>query len=107
MDMKKANSPNFLQKLQDKWQLQSLWQVVLVLTAFALTGTTVLWIKKPLFDLLGITMEKGGFWKTVLYLIFVLPLYQLILLAWGFLLGQFSFFWEKEKQFFRRVVGKK
>lgn len=107
MDMKKANSPNFLQKLQDKWQLQSLWQVVLVLTAFALTGTTVLWIKKPLFDLLGISMEKGGFWKTVLYLIFVLPLYQLILLAWGFLLGQFSFFWEKEKQFFRRVVGKK
>lgn len=107
MDMKKANSPNFLQKLQDKWQLQSLWQVVLVLTAFALTGTTVLWIKKPLFDLLGISIEKGGFWKTVLYLIFVLPLYQLILLAWGFLLGQFSFFWEKEKQFFRRVVGKK
>lgn len=107
MDMKKANSPNFLQKLQDKWQLQSLWQVVLVLTAFALTGTTVLWIKKPLFDLLGISMEKGGFWKTVLYLIFVLPLYQLILLAWGFLLGQFSFFWEKEKQFFRRVMGKK
>jgi len=107
MDMKKANSPNFLQKLQDKWQLQSLLQVVLVLTAFALTGTTVLWIKKPLFDLLGISMEKGGFWKTVLYLIFVLPLYQLILLAWGFLLGQFSFFWEKEKQFFRRVMGKK
>ena len=107
MDMKKANSPNFLQKLQDKWQLQSLWQVFLVLTVFALTGTTVLWIKKPLFDLLGISMEKGGFWKTVLYLIFVLPLYQLILLAWGFLLGQFSFFWEKEKQFFRRLMGKK
>ncbi|WP_228527659.1 DUF6787 family protein [Pararhodonellum marinum] len=103
--MQKESTPKsgFLQKLRSKWQLKSIWQVVLVLLVFALTGFTVLFIKKPLFDFLGISLEKGGFWKTVLYLIFVLPLYQLILLFYGFLLGQFHFFWEKEKLFFRRV----
>jgi len=74
---------------------------------FALTGFTILFIKKPIFDFLGINMEKGGFWKTVLYLLLVLPLYQIILLLWGFLLGQFGFFWEKEKQFLRRISGRK
>lgn len=102
--MKKVN---WLEKLQNKWQLNSIKQVLLVLLVFALTGFTILFIKQPIFDLLGISMEKGGFWKTVLYLLLVLPLYQAVLLGWGFIFGQFSFFWEHEKKFFRRIVGKK
>lgn len=97
---------NFLERLKIKWQLKSLWQVGAILTVFAFTGTTVLFIKQPIFDFLGITLEKGGFWKTVLYLLFVLPLYQIILLFYGFVFGQFGFFWEKEKQFLRRITGK-
>jgi hypothetical protein len=38
-----------------------------------------------------------------LYLLLVLPLYQIILLMYGFIFGQFNFFWEKEKQIFRRI----
>lgn len=101
------SKPNFLQRLQAKWKLKSLLQVVLVLIVFALTGFTILFIKKPIFDFLGVSMERGGFWKTVLYLLLVLPLYQIILLMWGFVFGQFSFFWEKEKQFIRRIAGKR
>ena len=102
-----TEKPGFLQRLQTKWKLNSLLQVVLVLIVFALTGFTILFIKKPIFDFLGVSMERGGFWKTVLYLLLVLPLYQIILLMWGFVFGQFSFFWEKEKQFIRRIIGKK
>lgn len=105
--MKKKDSPSFLEKLQTKWKLKSLWQVVIVLLVFALTGFTILFIKKPIFDLLGVNMESGGFWKTILYLLLVLPLYQVVLLFWGFLLGQFDFFWEKEKQIFRRIFGRR
>lgn len=103
----KKDSPSFLEKLQTKWKLKSLWQVVIVLLVFALTGFTILFIKKPIFDLLGVDMESGGIWKTILYLLLVLPLYQVVLLFWGFLLGQFDFFWEKEKQIFRRIFGKR
>ncbi|QDH78325.1 hypothetical protein FKX85_04430 [Echinicola soli] len=97
------NEEGFLKRLQQKWQLKSIWQVLLVLLAFACTGFTVLYIKQPIFDLLGVDMSSGGFWKTVIYLLLVLPLYQIMLLFYGFLFGQFSFFWEKEKKIFKRI----
>ncbi|MGY6559081.1 MAG: DUF6787 family protein [Nitritalea sp.] len=100
-----AAGSNFMTRLKEKWGLKSMWQVGLILLVFALTGTTVLLIKQPLLQLLGVDMSQGGAWKTVLYLLFVLPLYQLILLFYGALLGQFSFFWEKEKALFRRIFG--
>ncbi|EIM74079.1 hypothetical protein A3SI_16657 [Nitritalea halalkaliphila LW7] len=102
---KSTARPHFMTRLKEKWGLKSMWQVVLILLVFALTGTTVLLIKQPLLQFLGVDMSQGGAWKTVLYLLFVLPLYQLILLFYGALLGQFSFFWEKEKALFRRIFG--
>ena len=31
--------------------------------------------------------------------------YQVLLLAWGAVFGQFRFFWEKEKRLFRLLFG--
>ncbi|WP_215226478.1 DUF6787 family protein [Echinicola shivajiensis] len=97
------NQQSYLKRLQKKWQLKSLGQVLLVLLVFACTGLTVVFIKQPIFDFLGVNMESGGVWKTLLYLLLVLPLYQIMLLFYGFLFGQFSFFWEKEKEIFQRL----
>jgi len=88
----------YLTKLQTKWGLGNIWQVLLVLLVFACTGLTVMYIKNPLLELLGIDMSTGGIWKSFLYFLFVLPLYQVILLFYGFIFGQFAFFWEKEKR---------
>ncbi|WPR74627.1 DUF6787 family protein [Algoriphagus sp. NG3] len=99
----KNEKPGFLQRLQTKWKLDSLLQVILVLVVFACTGFTILFIKNPVLDFFGV--EKGGFINTFLYLLLVLPLYQIFLLIYGFIFGQFSFFWEKEKQIFRRIGG--
>ncbi|WP_375585111.1 DUF6787 family protein [Cyclobacterium xiamenense] len=99
----RRKTPLFLERLQTKWKLDSLWQVVLVLVVFACTGFTILFVKKPIFSFLGVNTSDGGFFKTVLYLLLVLPLYQVFLLFYGFIFGQFSFFWEKEKQFLRRL----
>lgn len=94
----------FLYKLKDKWGLQSLVQVVAVLAVFTLTGSTVVWIRKFLFEAIGFD-EATPFWlKTITYLIFIMPFYQVLLLGYGFLLGQFSFFWEKEKKLGRRIA---
>ncbi len=99
----KNERPGFLHRLQTKWKLDSLFQVVMVLVVFACTGFTILFIKKPILDFFGV--EKGGFVNTLLYLLLVLPLYQIFLLVYGFIFGQFSFFWEKEKQIVRRIAG--
>jgi len=96
-----STKPSFLRKLQTKWGVNSLFQVVLILLTFAFTGLTVMFIKNPLLNFLSIDMSTGGFWKSFLYFVFVLPVYQVILLFYGTLLGQFSFFWEKEKQLVR------
>lgn len=98
--------PGFLQRLQTKWKLESLLQVVLVLVVFACTGFTILFIKNPILNFFGVERGGGqGFLNTVLYLLLVLPLYQIFLLIYGFIFGQFNFFWEKEKQIFRRIGG--
>ena len=94
----------FLYRLKDKWGLQSMVQVVAVLAVFTLTGSTVVWIRKILFATIGFD-DATPFWlKTITYLLFVMPFYQLLLLGYGFLLGQFSFFWEKEKKLVRRIA---
>ena len=45
-------------------------------------------------------------WFSVLYYVLILPVYNLLLLAYGALFGQFSFFWAFEKRFFDRLRGR-
>ncbi|MDW8384116.1 MAG: prolipoprotein diacylglyceryl transferase [Flammeovirgaceae bacterium] len=91
-----------LRKLQQKWNLQSAKQVILVLIVFALTGSTVLLIKPFLFRWLG-QYYSISFWNRIwVSVLVILPLYQVLLLFYGLLLGQFTFFWNFE----RRMIGR-
>ena len=96
----------WIEKLKSKWKLKSAAQVILVLITFICTGTTVLFIKKPFQQLVGIDQLEGWV-KTMIYLIAILPIYNIILLIYGFIFGQFKFFWAFEKRFFKRIIGKK
>jgi len=95
----------FLGRLQDKWELDSIYQVIVVLLVFSLTGSTVVFLRKTLFTFIGFD-ENTDFWiKTITYIAFVMPAYQLLLLGYGFVFGQFQFFWNKEKKMLRRIRG--
>jgi hypothetical protein len=93
---------NWLLKLQQRWKLKSIGQVLLVLVVFACTGTTIMFLKQPILAFLG-EGESTSVLPSVLYYIFILPLYNVVLLAYGFLFGQFDFFWEFEKRFLSRI----
>lgn len=95
---------NWIEKLKNRWQLKSAGQVVVVLIVFACTGFTILFIKKPLLTLLA-GEEGNSTLASILYYIFILPLYNVVLLAYGFLFGQFKFFWEFEKRFMERFFS--
>ncbi len=99
------DSPRWIQKLKKRWNLQSTGQVLIVLLVFALTGTTVLLIKRPLFGYWFPEGEKP-LWASIAYYILILPVYNLLLLFYGLLLGQFRFFWDFEKKFFKRIFAK-
>ena len=94
---------SWTEKLKSRWELKSTFQVVMVLIVFALTGTSVLFLKEPIFSMLGLTDQWSSGVQTTVYLITILPLYQVLLLVYAALLGQFSFFWEYEKRTFRRI----
>jgi len=94
----------FFQDLKQKWQIKSNLDFFLINVVFALAGMTIVYERKPLFHLIGIT-ENTAFWiKVLVYIPFIIPVYQINLLIYGLLLGQFSFFWEKEKRLGRFLV---
>jgi len=95
----------WLENLKKRWNAGSTLQVVLILCTFALTGSTVVWISKPLLRSF-FEPEVVPVWGKVIYYILILPVYNLFLLAFGFLLGQFRFFWEFEKRFFSRFMSR-
>jgi hypothetical protein len=97
---------SWIKKLQKRWKLESLWQVVIVLVVFACTGFTVLFLKSPI---VAFFTEDGNqnIWFSITYYLLILPIYNVILLFYGFIFGQFSFFWEFEKKTWRRITGKK
>jgi Na+-driven multidrug efflux pump len=94
-------TPRWIENLQRRWNVKNVWQVIVILIVFACTGFTVLFIKKPILQWLAGENETSTL-ATVLYYIFILPLYNVILLGYGFLLGQFQFFWAFEKRFMER-----
>ena len=92
---------NWINTLKEKWKVKNSGQFVLILIAFALTGSTVIIIKKPVVDYFTIDGEKSTIF-TIVYLICILPIYNIILLLYGSLLGQFDFFWNYEKKMIDR-----
>lgn len=91
----------WIKKLQAMWALKSLWQVIIVLVVFACTGFTILFIRAPLINFFTGGGEKE-WWMTVIYVLMILPIYNVVLLCYGFLFGQFAFFWKYEQKMLRR-----
>lgn len=97
---------SWVDKLKNRWKLKNGLQVVLVLVVFACTGFTVLFLKRPLVAYFTTDGEQN-IWFSITYYVLILPIYNVILLFYGFLLGQFSFFWEFEKRMYQRIFRRK
>ncbi len=96
-----------LEKLKKRWNIESNFQVVIILIVFAITGSTTVYIKKIIFDLIQITSETPIVIKMPVYVVVIMTVYNILLLIVGFLFGQFKFFWEFEKKFFSRLMFRK
>jgi len=96
---------SWVERLRVKWKLESIKQVFLVLLTFTATGSSVVFLKGLFFNAIGFDETTPMWLKTVTYLLSVMPAYQILLLFYGSLLGQFEFFWNKEKKLLR-FLGK-
>lgn len=92
-----------LEKIKAKWNLTSNWQLIAIMLVFSLAGSSIMWVRRLAFPLMGVT-ETTPFWiKFLAWLAVFFPTYQIMLLVFGFLFGQFPFFWEKEKKMIRAI----
>ena len=92
---------SFVNRLKERWKVQSAAQVWLILLVFALTGFSVMFLKRifrswPIHE---------AWWFDMAYYILILPIYNLLLLIYGAIFGQARYFWEFEKRFFARIVS--
>ena len=55
------------------------------------------------FDFVGFGDQTPIWIKVISYLLFIFPAYQVLILFFGFLFGQFGFFWDKEKRMIKAI----
>jgi hypothetical protein len=97
----------FLEKLKARWEIETNWQVFVICLVFAITGSAAVRIANPVMHFAGISKEDGFFIYWPLRIIMIFPVYQVLLIIFGTLLGQFKFFWKMEKKMLGRFVPKK
>lgn len=96
---------NYLEKLQDKWKLNSLVQVIVVLIIFALGGSTCAFLGRKIMPNFGFESKGVGYW--FVYIFIVTLLWPLCVLAYSIIFGQYNFFKKYLSQMGRRMIGKK
>lgn len=91
-----------MRNFKERWNIKSNWQVFVILLVFAITGSTAAMLSKPILQWLGISKETHQIvLYSLLYILIILPIYQVLLVAIGFIFGQFQFFWAFEKKMLR------
>lgn len=89
-----------MEKLKERWGINSNWHLTIIFIVFAITGSTAAKFAAPLTELIGVTKEMGAwiYWPVRILIIF--PVYQVLLVFFGWLFGEFSFFWQFVKRMF-------
>lgn len=89
---------------KERWNISSNTQMMVIIIVFAITGSSAALLSKPILAFFGIVKGSISNWIYYpLYIILIFPVYQVLLVSFGFLSGQFEFFWAFEKKMLRSV----
>jgi hypothetical protein len=94
---------NFWTRLKIRWGVTN-WGIVAILLAFSLAGSAVLRIGRPIVDAILPEDTPTWLWWTV-KIIVIVPIYEILLMSFGTLLGQGRFFRDKQRRALR-VISK-
>jgi manganese efflux pump family protein len=104
----------FLQKLKEigekikgRWEIQSYWQMTVIFIVFAITGSSAVKFAAPILEAFGIHDDMSPWLYWPLRIVIIFPVYQLLLIIFGWLFGEFDFFWKIEKKMMGRFAFKK
>lgn len=92
-----------IEKLKKRWELESTWEIAVVLFIFSISGRSVLFVRKWAFGWLGFGSQTPWWEIIVAWILIVVPAYQILLLFFGTILGQFNFAWNFVSNNVRRI----
>ena len=95
---------HMFKRLKEKWGIESNFQFWLIFGIFAISGTSSAFVKIPIFILTGIDETTETWVMVLIYLLAITPAYFTLLLFYGFIFGQFRFFWNFTKKFLGRFA---
>ena len=85
----------FMEKLKNLFRVSSTYQLIVVFIVFGITGSLSLVLSEYISGLFN-------FDSIILSIIFVIVIYQVLLIIIGTLFGEFGYFWEMEKKIISR-----
>lgn len=80
-------------KLKNRWQVTYRWEYIAIFLVFAITGSTAGKVSDPIMQGIGLAKETTTgwlYWPVRILLIF--PLYQVLLVFFGWVFGKYRFF---------------
>lgn len=92
-----------MKKLMTRWNIATTRQLIVILFVFSITGSSSIAVGRPLLKLLGITIDNFNpiiYYPIFIFLSFIF--YQIFLVFYGWIFGQFTFFWAMEKKMLNR-----
>ena len=90
----------FLHKI---FKTNSLYQLIVVFLVFAISGSLSVYVSEPVLNYLNYKQHiPNKALQIVLRLLIIFPIYQIILLGIGTLFGEFKYFWDFEKRFWKK-----
>jgi hypothetical protein len=93
-----------MSSFKERWSIKSNWQGFVIIIVFAITGSSAAYLSKPILEVFGIVKGSISNWIYYpLYIILIFPVYQVLLVSFGFLFGQFTFFWAFEKKMLKSM----
>lgn len=93
-----------MDKLKKRWGITSNFQLTIIFIVFAVTGSSSAILAELLMNAFGWTKLNMNLWLYwPLRIILIFPAYQVLLVFFGFVFGQFTFFWNFEKKMLRSM----
>ena len=91
-------------RLEKKWIVDYKWEMIRIFTVFAITGSSSVFVSKPIMKVIGITKENlNVFFYWILYIIIGLVFYQILLITIAWIFGQYTFFRDFLKRLAKRI----
>ena len=94
---------NLINHLNKLFKTQNIYQLFIVFLVFGLSGSLSVLVSKPIIVFFKIDEYlENDFLVLIIRFLIIFPIYQIILLFVGTIFGQFKYFWNFQKHFFKK-----